>query len=208
LNGADTLLAVTITDPATTGNNVANEIAVVPDDIVSLQCEPLNGPANTPLSHWGVTFVPTIDGESVIMGSTWKDIDTAADAYHYICNDRDGNWGTPEAAYNQLGQACTVKKLYIKLLQAPGVGASYTFTYRLNGAGTTLTCTVAGAVDTTAHDIVNSFVVAAGDDLTIEEHPAGGPLGQYSHWSAVGYLASGTAPQGSNIGKLVAAGVI
>lgn len=51
---------------------------------------------------------------------------------------------------------------------APGAAKTYIYTVRVNGADTTLTCTVSGAVATTASDTTHSATVAAGDTVTVK----------------------------------------
>ncbi len=60
----------------------------------------------------------------------------------------------------------------------PGAGTSVTYTLRVNGVNSALTCTM-GNGPTTASDLVNSVAVAAGDSVeiigTISGAPGGSP---------------------------------
>lgn len=89
--------------------------------------------------------------------------------------------GTDNFIYNTENQvqvpiACagTIRNMYAHLNNSPGVGKSYTFTLRVNGANTTLSVTISGA-DTQASDLVNEVAVNAGDLISISVTPAAGP---------------------------------
>jgi hypothetical protein len=62
--------------------------------------------------------------------------------------------------------------------RGPGVGSSYTFTVRVNGVDTGLSCVVSDYEDS-AEDLVNTVVVAQGDLVTISVTPAGSPVPSY-----------------------------
>ena len=80
--------------------------------------------------------------------------------------------------------AGTVSNLAISLGSAPGSGNSWTFTIRKNGAATGVTCKVEGS---TAKECTSSATVtfAAGDLLSLQATPSGGPNGWSSlRWGA------------------------
>lgn len=51
---------------------------------------------------------------------------------------------------------------------APGAGQTYTYTVRINGAPTAITCTISGAVSLNANDLVNNARVVVGDRVTLQ----------------------------------------
>ena len=59
---------------------------------------------------------------------------------------------------------CRIRNMRVHAGAAPGAGESYVYTFRLNGADTALTCTIAGAVNTTCEDLAN-YVDLVTDDL-------------------------------------------
>jgi hypothetical protein len=67
--------------------------------------------------------------------------------------------------------------LRVKIGSAPGQGNSYTLTLRKNGIGTGLTCRIegGGAADTACLDKAHTVAFAAGDFLTLQVSPGGGP---------------------------------
>lgn len=73
--------------------------------------------------------------------------------------------GATEAFYT-VPMAGRLKALYCKSAGAPA-GGTVVFTVRINGVDTALLCTLADGA-TTASDIVNSVVVAAGSTLSMK----------------------------------------
>jgi hypothetical protein len=67
-----------------------------------------------------------------------------------------------------------LRNLYVALDGSPGVGKSYTFTVRLNGVNTALTCIIAEA-NTTGSNVADVVDVNAGDILSVAVTPAGVP---------------------------------
>ena len=67
----------------------------------------------------------------------------------------------------------TISNLHINLQVAPGVGKSITFTFRVNGADTDLTCTIS-ETDTTGQDLAHVINVAAGDYIDLKASPSSG----------------------------------
>lgn len=72
----------------------------------------------------------------------------------------------------------TIKNLYIFALTGP-TATTNAFTIRLNGVDTTLTATLAVA-GTTASDLVHSFAVVAGDQISCKIVTAGGGSGAHN----------------------------
>ena len=88
------------------------------------------------------------------------------------------------AVQQKIAHDCIIKRLYITLGTAPGGVASRTFTLRVNGGPTALTCTITG-VATTGSDLVNEVRVNSGSDVCIEIVPAGGPVDSTARWGAM-----------------------
>lgn len=68
----------------------------------------------------------------------------------------------------------TINNLYVQQQTAPGAGTTRTYTLRVNGADTALTCTVSGT-GTTASDTTHSVSVSAGDSVCLGVTETGGP---------------------------------
>lgn len=213
VNGVSSALTVTIIADNTTGNDIVNEITVAADDALTLLVEPLNTPSAEPNVNFGMTFVADIDGESLILGGSPDDLSAADTEYNQLMIGwLLRSWIGTESQRYQLGQACTLRKLYIVLSGAPGAGKSYTFTVREAG-DTAITVTIADAA-TTGNDIVNTHLVADGDEVALKCVPAGTPDVRDAYWGLVGYIAAAPPPAGlenksANMGsKMVGAGLI
>ncbi len=115
--------------------------------------------------------------------------------------------------------AATVTNLDVQLSAPPGMGNSIVFTWRKNAVSQSLTCTISGAVATNCSDVVDSFLVAQGDLVSIQVVTSGTVAGtpnlilaaQYGTTGSNGtvntatqfqvgeYLAGGTAISGVSI---------
>ncbi len=73
--------------------------------------------------------------------------------------------------------AGTLASLKVKIGSAPGRGNSYMLTLRKNGIGTGLLCRIEGdgSADTSCLDNAHTVAIAAGDFLTLQVSPGGGP---------------------------------
>lgn len=188
-NGVSQTLTVTITAPDTTGNNIVNEVTVAAGDVLTLMIEPLETPATGPRAWWGMIFVADTDGESIILAGTAGTIVTTNVTYIWltVCWEY---WSYTESKRYQLGQSCTLKKLYVLLSAAPGAGKSYTFTVRKPGNGQAdgnLTVTIANAA-TTGNDVAHEDTIADDDYVDLKCTPAGTPDVVAAYWGVVGYI--------------------
>jgi len=190
VNGVSSTLTCTITADDTTGNNTINEVTVSAGDVLTLMIEPLNAPTNSPNVIFGMTFVADTDGESLILGGTNHNLSYTTTKYSQVITAHYSvTWSSTESDRHQLGQACTLKKLYVLLQAAPGDGHSYTFTVRETSVDTAITVTISG-VATTGNDTVNTHSVAGGDEVDLECIPAGEyPASADAYWGLVGYIA-------------------
>jgi hypothetical protein len=73
--------------------------------------------------------------------------------------------------------AGTIANLGVRIGTAPGQGNSYTLTIRKNGIGTGLTCRIEGdgSAGTSCLDDAHAVAFAAGDFLSLQVSPGGGP---------------------------------
>ncbi|GAG51531.1 unnamed protein product, partial [marine sediment metagenome] len=158
VNGASPAngLVVTIVANDTTGDDTAHEVTVAAGDVLTLMCEPLESPGSTVWAFMGMTFVADTDGESLILAGTTNDLHNTDTEYNLLSTFWISSWQADESLVYQMGQECTLKKLYVLLSAAPGDGKSYTFTLRKgDGLGDgNLAVTITGAATTTGNDLV------------------------------------------------------
>jgi len=188
-DGEGNPLQVTITANDTTGSDTTHEITVVAGDIVTLMVEPLNVPSASPIPSWGMCFVADTDGESIILNGDADNLNVTTTEYHSLCA-LDLAWTATEADIIQLGQTCTMKKLYALLSGAPGDGKSYVFNLRAGATAgaTSLVVTISGAVDTTGNDTAHEVAISDGDEVALENNPDGTPTVRDAYWGLVCYI--------------------
>jgi len=186
-NGVSQTLTVTITAGATTGNDTVHPIDVVAGDILTMMVEPLNIPAVSPYAILTMTFVADVNGESIVMGGSYKNLNASQTEYQYITSIESTDWVAAEGSVNMLGQICTLRKLYILLSGAPSAGREYTFILRVGGADTNVVAIVADT-DITGNSGALTDTVADDDYVTLKVVPTGNPTVRNAYWGFVSYI--------------------
>lgn len=97
---------------------------------------------------------------------------TTSGTTYFIIGDVGSN--NEDSAKLYMPISGTFSDLRVELSTAPGSGDSRTFTFRKNGAGTSLTTTISNT-DTANSDASNTVTVAAGDYITLQQTTAGTP---------------------------------
>ena len=212
-DGAGNPLQVTITADDTIGNDTAHEITVAVGDYVDLMIEPLDTPSAAPRVRFGFTFVTDTDGEFLLLGQSSDTPTTTQTEYNYLVSTTyPVAWITTESQRYQGGQPMTLKKLYVRLSNTPGIGKSYLIGVRVNGS-TRIAVTIADAA-TTGNNVADTWDVANFDDLNMVSTPDGTPTAIMVYWGLVGFIAPPAPPyspatRSANMGsKMVAAGMI
>lgn len=119
---------------------------------------------NLSVSHSANTVTFTV--APVVLGCTVANI-VGSGATTYAAPSNCGSSGNAEADQRFPSPiAGTARNLYVNSNSAPGAGETYTITLRLNGANTSVTCTISGAAATTCSDTSNTATVAAADRIT------------------------------------------
>lgn len=209
----DTALTVTITEPNTTGSDLVNTVDVAAGDVFTVKVEPLNEPDVAPAAYWGVTFEADVDGESIILGGTSDDLHNSTTEFNILQPGLYNSlWDDAEIKRYQLGQVCTVKKLYIVLSGPPGAGKAYTFTVRIAGANSNVVAVVADAA-TTGNSGVLEDTVANDEYMDLQVVPTSVPTIKDAYWGLVCYIEPPAPPAGGMgakppIMELLLAGVI
>ena len=192
-NGAPTALTCTLTDPATTGGDLVNSVAVVAGDLVSIGIVPVNVPANAPIAWYGVKFTATNNYECVILSKNSDPQSAAATEYNVVSVSNISNlpaWTGTEANVRQTSGQFTVKNLYISLSGSPDNGAgtqSYTLAIRNTGTTTALSVTISEAA-TTGSYTATSVDFSRGEFMTMICIPVGTPTVRFARWSFVTYF--------------------
>jgi len=181
-------LVVEITGDDVADSDLVNTISVSAGDRITVMCEPIGTPANTARVFMGATFLADIDGESIVLGGSGRDITTGTTVYHHPSPWTNNTWSATESGRVQLGQLCVITKLYVDLSAAPGSGGDqYTLTIRTGGAGSNVTVVITDAA-TTGNSSTLADSVADGELVSIQSVPAVTPATVNAYWGFVVYI--------------------
>lgn len=197
LNGSPSALTCTVSGgAATTANDSTHTVTVAAGDEVSLQSSITGTPAAAKLG-FGMTFVATTDGESIVMATnTGGTIDAASTRYFALSGmSYQANESLASGGQLNIGEACVFKKMYVACDTAPGVGKSFTFDFRVNAASPAndLSVAISGGAATAGNDTTHTVTVADGDEICYRSVPSGTPTTSNYRASVVAYFAPATA---------------
>jgi len=184
---ADTALTVTIVANDKYGFDLVHTVPVDPGDVLTMKIEPLNDPSGVPRCRWGMTFLADIDGESIVLGGTHNNLPQTATEYNLLTCREANTWTATESNRYQLGQVCTLKKLYFLLAGSPGSGNKYDFTLRVGGVGGTVVTTIADLAYTGNSGALED-TVADGEYVNLRVVPTSSPTVRDSYWGFVCYI--------------------
>jgi hypothetical protein len=200
-NNADSALAVTIADAATTGSTVGTSVSYVAGDIISVSVT-VSGAAAASTAQISLRWLPTTTGESLLFHHYQGALSTSADRFTAINGTTANSQATESNTHAIAPVAFVVRKTYGLLSTAPGSGKSRTFTLMAGAIGATSAQSLAAAVvdtATTAQDVTNSYSAAVADLLAIRHSPSGTPAGvTWQTASSVAYIAPATSSTSYN----------
>lgn len=137
-NGTPTSLIAAMTGAATTGSDLTggDGFSVSAGDVVSLQLVIAGTPSSTPIA-WGMSFAPTVDGNSFLaFSANGHAVSASATRYSQTVGADFTPNATESNAYVKM-PTCTVTGLYVQTSVSPGVSPkAYTFTLRQQGTDT------------------------------------------------------------------------
>jgi len=165
--GSDQTQTCTVTGAAVTCNDTGHSISVAAGDLISIK-RVASATAAATIARWGLKFVPTTDGESV--QTAWSSGSGTAASTTFLPPVASGAaWaGAPESNKYEIGQACTVKNLYLNYATAPGAARNRVLSVVVNGTPSAVTCTVSAA-GTTCNDTTHTASVTAGQTLSLQD---------------------------------------
>lgn len=172
-NGSASSLDLTIANTNTAGNDITNSIAVSAGDTLTIRAIPTGTPATSTSTSFGLKFTPTTPGESFFGYGTATPPSATLTNYDNVLGAGNNAWVPNENNRTMILGPYTLKKVYVKLVTAPGGAASRTFTIRKAGADTALAVTLTGAAvsGNTASDVA----YAQGETITLQSAIASGP---------------------------------
>jgi hypothetical protein len=161
---------------------------VVAGDKLSLEADFTGVNPSTTRVYFGFVFVPTNEGDALILGNEQTSIDATNARYIPLMHQSDATgWSATDNRYIA-GVQSTIKNLYVELGTAPGSGKSLAFAVRQGSANTAIVATVTNT-NTTANDI-DSFSCANFDLLSFGVTPSGSPT--IPAWIAWGCVINAT----------------
>ena len=182
-NEATTLLVVSITGTATTGNNTSTSLTVAAGDRICIESSVLVTPADSAISA-GVTFVADNAGEFIIPASNSDDFATASTEYMSVTSGNGLDEAT-EANVSGVTDDITITKAYVQLSGAPDSGNDYTFDLRRDTSSPGLQVIVSDAE--TADNATGSVTFTAGQLIATQIVPNSSPT---ARTGMVSYLAT------------------
>jgi len=172
--GVASTLEVTISDEATTGEDLAHSVSVVDGDYVSIRCTSDGGPGPA-TAAWSTEFNSAIAGESLFMAVA--SVDNIYEEYAPT-QGRSGKNDVRVNHQNPMPCAGTLKKARVLLAQRPGaVSDVYTFTLEIGGVDKSIVVTVTDP-STSGNDAVHTEAVVAGDLINWQIVPTHDPTNQ------------------------------
>ena len=188
-NAVDQSLTCTVTTPDDDCEDESNSFTYVAGDQIALQSNfGGRGGTATHLS-FGIMDRPDEPESSLIAGHTedlLSNSNGATEVTFLSCGDCDWLATASEAdTQNEVLKTFRLRALYISQSAIPGgIGGTYTYTVRLNGVDTSLSCVVTSAVQT-CNDTGEDIIVEQGDLLSMEYLVGGAPstLSKRAKWS-------------------------
>lgn len=194
-NNTSDLGTATISDTNQSANSGALTDDLVPGDTLVIKDVPSGTPTARRLT-WCLVMLPDTDGESVRGFGSPATPSTTANNYEQIHGNGNNGWNSSENVRYTKPDAITIKKLYGKLVTAPGAAASgktRTFTLMDNGSPTALTITFT-ETETTKSDTTHSVTTSGGGNpvtwrSSVANTPAAATGGVH-----LGYVVDTTQP--------------
>jgi len=199
VNGADSALTETMTGAATQNTPTTNAVSIAKGDLIDISVT-TTGPPAIASAAIGLNWLPTVDGESLAVGSFITATSSGLSRYGNLNGQTLGGIATESDTYNIAPFAFTAKKLRAETTTAPGVGTYRDYFLRNAGASTAVTCRVDGTV-TKSTDDPSEAAVAAADLIDVMTTPVGTPAGtNTSRASLVMYISPGGTRQMTLLG--------
>jgi hypothetical protein len=160
VNGVNTALTVTITGAAVSGNDVANEVAVVAGDLVDYLIEASATAVNSRVTVSSEYVAGTTDFATILYCS--EDYEFGALTWYLAFMSHQWWWTTEVRVQQVIPRDGILRNLRVDLRTGPGAGDIATVTLRVNGANTALVVTIPPG-STSAENTANDVAVNAGD---------------------------------------------
>lgn len=180
LNGADTALTCTISGTGTTASDTTHTVTVAAGDSVCYKTVTSASSAAAGI-RFSCQYIGDTANESQILGSAEGVSLTASTEYLPLSGCPATLVSTNVLARQLCPTVGTIKKFYVSLGTAPGIGSSRTFEIWKNDASTGVTITISGT-STTGNDTSNTISAGAGDFFCIKTTFSVAPAASTIKW--------------------------
>jgi len=172
VNGVASALTTTVSDAETTDSDTTHTVSVNAGDTVVIS----SAPSGTPTARYpdfSMVFTPTVPGDFFLGMGNASAPSASANNWEGIYGAASNGWGATESSEAGVLGLCTLKKMYVKAITAPGGSGTRTFTVRNNTASTALSVSLSGA--TTTGNNTNDVAIARNDRVAILSAITGTP---------------------------------
>jgi hypothetical protein len=170
--GGATSLATTISGTATAGNDTSNSVSVADGDRLHLRGVP-SGTPNASNAVFGFRYVPSSVGRYPYFFSISAPGNSGTTYFHPV---QGGASSGGESVVKGITHSQTFEKISARVAAAPGAAASgkkWTFTLRVNGVDTSLTCDILETA--TTGSATGSVTVSDNDFVSVSVTPTSSP---------------------------------
>ena len=178
------LVAVTIADGDTSGEDISNSHTFTDGDDMSLRCVPTGTPVVGD-TRWSFEIEGGTAGEAY-WGSTANSslLSSSATRYNSVLAT-GGTWFGAEVSRTGLvALEATITEVRVELTTAPGSGTSYTFQVRVNGIDAGDSFVISGT-STTGSITGQTIDIVPGDLVGIQCVPSTSPVATTCRWAIV-----------------------
>lgn len=171
VNGSASALTCTVDSSGLTASDLTHTVSVSLGDDVCWQLTPANTPTTQTVIQVSCMFEGTDSGKGVIFAGHGS---TSSAGWLQPSAWLGGGVSATEApARGVVAAAGTISRIYARRNTAPGAGTSVTYTVRVNGVDSDVSCTISDTGQT-AND-TGTATFAAGDTLTFGVTVSGSP---------------------------------
>ena len=144
VNDSASIITCTISEAATTCNDLSNTVSINAGDTLSMESVPAGTPSAFCKMKFGVTITADVEGEFPVMMSKTQLTSTLVEEEiaSYGGLHQGGNWSGTETNVDQPTNKMVVKAMYVAIDTDPGVGKSWTVTLNDDTSATAQTCVI------------------------------------------------------------------
>lgn len=181
-NSVDTAIVVTISDTATSGQDVTNEVILAAGDRLTLKATVGSGtPANVASQKWSAEFEGSTAVRSGVFGGSNGALNVVGTTVFNTVHG-GGTWSDTLRRLTVSPLDGTIKSFYVRLNDTPGGGAGFTFSIYKNGVEEASSVISINHPSTSNSVTGLSIDIVPGDELKISATSSGSPVSRNASW--------------------------